>query len=233
MQSPSCERFPPDRPGPTRPVTRRSRRTRSEHNTHRRPSTAWRARYPNRLGYGIYSDVPSPPRRARVYVARRGVHCRVLDRRAANFLVTCRGFRRIERIASGGNDAAGGATASGGARGASPSAGGRLGAGGASGGGAASSSGGRTNSGTGGASSGGVARIDAGADAAEPRTMFLLFGPYKGPGMAIDWNTNVVSTNVSGNSTPLSGSLTVNGGNAVTLAFQTGECGSELGRRCR
>lgn len=128
---------------------------------------------------------------------------------------------------NGGSDEAGGANASGGARGGSPSAGGRQGASGASGGGAASGSGARTSSGTGGASSGGVAPIDAGADAAEPTAVSLLFGPYKDTSIAMNWNTNVVSTNVSGNSTPLSGSLTVNGGNTVTLAFATGECASE------
>lgn len=74
---------------------------------------------------------------------------------------------------------------------------------------------------------GGASPVDAGTDAGELRTTSFFFSPYKDTSISMNWNTNVVSTNVSGTSTPLSGSLTVNGGDAVTLAFATGECGSE------
>jgi len=43
----------------------------------------------------------------------------------------------------------------------------------------------------------------------------------------MNWNTNVVSTVVSGAMTTLAADLTQNGGKAITLAFATGECGSE------
>ena len=43
----------------------------------------------------------------------------------------------------------------------------------------------------------------------------------------MNWNTNVISTNVSGSATTLASDLTQSGGKAITLAFATGECGSE------
>jgi chitinase len=43
----------------------------------------------------------------------------------------------------------------------------------------------------------------------------------------MNWNTNVISTSVSGTATPLATSLTAAGGKTITLAFATGECGSE------
>jgi chitinase len=43
----------------------------------------------------------------------------------------------------------------------------------------------------------------------------------------MNWNTNVVSTKVSGSSATVAADLTAHGGKVVTLAFATGECGSE------
>ncbi|HEX4336885.1 MAG TPA: glycosyl hydrolase [Polyangiaceae bacterium] len=113
-----------------------------------------------------------------------------------------------------------------------------------SGGGAANSAGGvangagdggaRPSNGVGGSSNTGGATNDAedagdgGNDAALDTTSTkLLFGPYKDTTVAMNWNTNVVSTNLSGTMTSLGDALTTNGVGAVTLAFATGECGSE------
>jgi hypothetical protein len=43
----------------------------------------------------------------------------------------------------------------------------------------------------------------------------------------MNWNTNVITTLVSGSATPLASDLPASGGKAITLAFATGECGSE------
>src|SRR5262249_4810154 len=50
---------------------------------------------------------------------------------------------------------------------------------------------------------------------------------YKDTSINMNWNTNVITTNVTGTPTPLSADLTANGGKVITLAFATGECGSE------
>jgi hypothetical protein len=55
----------------------------------------------------------------------------------------------------------------------------------------------------------------------------MVFSPYKDTSINMNWNTNVISTKVSGNATALAGDLAANGGSTVTLAFATGECGSE------
>ena len=55
----------------------------------------------------------------------------------------------------------------------------------------------------------------------------LIFSPYKDTSIHMNWNTNVISTSVSGTATPLPTDLAASGGKAVTLAFATGECGSE------
>jgi chitinase len=55
----------------------------------------------------------------------------------------------------------------------------------------------------------------------------LVFSPYKDTSINMNWNTNVISTSVSGAATPFATDLTQNGGKTVTLAFATGECGSE------
>src|SRR3569833_1000181 len=55
----------------------------------------------------------------------------------------------------------------------------------------------------------------------------VVFGAYKDTSINMDWNANVISTSVSGTRTPLADDLANAGGKVVTLAFVTGECGSE------
>jgi chitinase len=55
----------------------------------------------------------------------------------------------------------------------------------------------------------------------------FLLGPYKDTSINMDWNTNVVSTMVPGSRTPIGDDLVASGGHAITLAFASGECGSE------
>jgi len=55
----------------------------------------------------------------------------------------------------------------------------------------------------------------------------LVFGAYKDTSINMDWNTNVISTSVSGTRAALADDLSGAGGKTVTLAFATGECGSE------
>ncbi|HSN30023.1 MAG TPA: hypothetical protein VLT45_27235 [Kofleriaceae bacterium] len=55
----------------------------------------------------------------------------------------------------------------------------------------------------------------------------LIFGAYKDTSINMDWNTNVISTSVSGTRTALADDLAGAGSHTVTLAFATGECGSE------
>jgi len=60
----------------------------------------------------------------------------------------------------------------------------------------------------------------------------LLFSPYKDITINLDWNTNIMSTLITGTRIPVvgSGSLVatqVPNLGAITLAFATGECGSE------
>jgi hypothetical protein len=55
----------------------------------------------------------------------------------------------------------------------------------------------------------------------------LVFSAYKDSNINLNWNTNVITTNVNGSPTPLVNDLTANGGKTITLAFATGECGSE------
>jgi len=43
----------------------------------------------------------------------------------------------------------------------------------------------------------------------------------------MNWNSNVITTKVGGAATPIAADLTAAGAHAVTLAFATGECGSE------
>jgi len=107
---------------------------------------------------------------------------------------------------SGVDAGAGGATATGGAT----AAGGRTGAGGANGMGGATGIGGTT-----------------GAGGAAATTSPFILSAYKDIGINFDWNGNVVSTAVSGTTTPLVTDLTAHAAKAITLAFATGECGSE------
>ena len=65
-----------------------------------------------------------------------------------------------------------------------------------------------------------------GADAGSVPAGFV-FSPYKDTSINMNWNTNVISTAVPGAATGLAGDLVASGGKTVTLAFATGECGSE------
>ena len=55
----------------------------------------------------------------------------------------------------------------------------------------------------------------------------LVFSPYKDTGINMNWNTNVISTSVSGSPASLGDDIAKSGGTTVTLAFATGECGTE------
>jgi len=55
----------------------------------------------------------------------------------------------------------------------------------------------------------------------------LVFSPYKDTSINMNWNTDGIQTNVSGSAQPFASDLTSHGGKTVTLAFATGECGSE------
>jgi hypothetical protein len=55
----------------------------------------------------------------------------------------------------------------------------------------------------------------------------LVFSPYKDIGINMNWNTNVASTEVSGTMVNIGADLVQHGGKTITLAFATGECGSE------
>ncbi|KWB46200.1 glycosyl hydrolase [Burkholderia ubonensis] len=54
----------------------------------------------------------------------------------------------------------------------------------------------------------------------------FLYSPYKDATISMNWNTNVISSNVTGQMSPVLSVLPSNV-RALTLAFATGECGSE------
>jgi hypothetical protein len=67
----------------------------------------------------------------------------------------------------------------------------------------------------------------AGSDGGGTAPAGLFFSPYKDTSINMNWNTNVITTMVPGTATGLASDLLASGGKAVTLAFATGECGSE------
>lgn len=71
-----------------------------------------------------------------------------------------------------------------------------------------------------------VACSDGGISASHTGSS-LVFSPYKDTSVNMNWNTNVISTSVSGSPTSLGSDLVQHGGKAISLAFATGECGSE------
>src|SRR5262249_51806587 len=76
---------------------------------------------------------------------------------------------------------------------------------------------------------GGSSDSPGGTDGAHPGDGGVLpggfsFTAYKDTGINMDWNTNTISSSVSGTRTPLAQDID---GHAVTLAFATGACGSE------
>jgi chitinase len=60
-----------------------------------------------------------------------------------------------------------------------------------------------------------------------PMNPGLVFSAYKDTSINMNWNTNVITTSVSGSPVALATDLTQHGGKSITLAFATGECGSE------
>jgi hypothetical protein len=54
-----------------------------------------------------------------------------------------------------------------------------------------------------------------------------VLSPYKDTSINMNWDTDAIMTDVSGTATPLTADLLAAGGSAITLAFATGECGSE------
>ena len=54
----------------------------------------------------------------------------------------------------------------------------------------------------------------------------FVYSPYKDATISMNWNTNVISTNVTGQLSPVL-SVLPTGVRTMTLAFATGECGSE------
>ncbi len=54
----------------------------------------------------------------------------------------------------------------------------------------------------------------------------IFFSPYKDVTINMDWNTNVISTMVTGARQPITAAMPP-ANTAVTLAFATGTCGSE------
>jgi hypothetical protein len=103
-------------------------------------------------------------------------------------------------------------------------------AGGDAGSGASHDGGGSHDSGSGTHDSGGNgnesgATTDSGPPGTPPPG--FVFGPYKDTSINMNWNTNVITTMVPGSATSLASDLTASGGKNVTLAFATGECGSE------
>ncbi len=103
--------------------------------------------------------------------------------------------------------------------------GGTSGGGGSSGGGGGSSGGG--SSGGGGGTGGGGSTGGGGGSIGGSTPAGFVFSPYKDTGINMDWTTNVASTTLSGSRTSVAKDLASQGGKAITLAFGTGECGSE------
>jgi chitinase len=55
----------------------------------------------------------------------------------------------------------------------------------------------------------------------------FIFSPYKDTSINMDFNTNTISTLVPGTRTPIATDMRNNQADAITLAFATGECGTE------
>ncbi len=60
-----------------------------------------------------------------------------------------------------------------------------------------------------------------------PALSKVLYSPYKDTSINMNWNTNQVSTDVSGSIAPVSVVAINTGLTALTFAYATGECGSE------
>jgi chitinase len=55
----------------------------------------------------------------------------------------------------------------------------------------------------------------------------FVFGPYKDALINMNFNTNVISTMVTGTRTPIANAMTAVGEDTITLSFATGQCGTE------
>ena len=55
----------------------------------------------------------------------------------------------------------------------------------------------------------------------------FIFSPYKDTSINMDFNTNTISTLVPGTRTPIATDMRNNQARAITLAFATGQCGTE------
>ncbi|NII09437.1 carbohydrate-binding protein [Oleiagrimonas sp. C23AA] len=84
----------------------------------------------------------------------------------------------------------------------------------------------------GGGDSGGGNGGGTGTPPANPPADNFIFSPYKDVTINLNWNTNIMSTKVTGSAIPVVGSGGLTPGvlpnlHAITLAFATGACGSE------
>lgn len=77
------------------------------------------------------------------------------------------------------------------------------------------------------AGGGGEPAPHAGSAGAATTATNLVFSPYKDISISLNWNTNVIGTAVSGTSAELTSDASDAGLKTLTLAFATGECGSE------
>jgi hypothetical protein len=98
--------------------------------------------------------------------------------------------------------------------------------GGGGGGGIDAGGGGGIDAGGGGIDAGGGG-IDAGGGGGGGTAPGFVFSPYKDTGINMNFNTNVISTLVPGTRTPIATDMLANGARAITLAFATGQCGTE------
>jgi hypothetical protein len=112
-----------------------------------------------------------------------------------------------------------------------PGEGSGTGTGGGSGSSGSSSGGGGAPSGApdGGASDAGAPGPEAGVDAGGggPAAAGFVLSAYKDTSINMNWNTNVISTKLSGSAVALADDLKAHAAKAITLAFATGECGAE------
>src|SRR4029453_9021786 len=65
------------------------------------------------------------------------------------------------------------------------------------------------------------------APAPGPTGAAPLFSAYKDTSINLNFNTSVVSTRLTGGLAPVVDDMTAQGASPITLAFATGECGSE------
>jgi chitinase len=138
-----------------------------------------------------------------------------------------------------GSSNTGGTSGAGGSNGGASGAGGKTGVGGGNTGGSSDLGGSGTGGSTGVAGSGAGGVIGAGGNntggnntggnntGGSSTSASPIFSPYKDVTINLNWNTNVLTTKVTGTATPLTTALASNGAKAVTLAFATGECGTE------